>query len=300
MESLLLGLLMLIPSGIQEAVAAPSTDEPLRLMSFNIRYGSAADGMNGWLHRDHLVLETIQRFDPDVLGVQEALAFQVEALHKAFAHYTVIGEGRRGGKEGEYSALFVRKDRFELVQRGQFWLSEDPDQVGSQSWDAALPRICTWAQLRDRRGKERVFTVMNTHFDHRGKTARHRSAELIGARMPPTPMPCVVMGDLNAGESSPPLEALRAAGLVDTYRVLHPERQPSGTFHGFRGGQPGNKIDYVMMRGPWTVEKATIDLHHEKERYPSDHYPVRAVLRWPASRDDGAREESDDGGGRRH
>ena len=53
-----------------------------------------------------------------------------------------------------------------------------------------------------------------------------------------------------------------------------------GTFHGFRGGSDGEKIDTILMTGAWTVESAAILRTSKGDRYPSDHYPVTAVLRW--------------------
>lgn len=254
-----------------------SQPDPIRVMSFNIRYGTANDGENRWEQRRDLVIETIADRAPQILGVQEALAFQIDELSAALPQFQVLGQGRRGGREGEFAALFVNRNRFTIEAHGDFWLSPTPDEVGSQGWDAALPRMCTWAVLRDRKNGSR-FRVLNTHFDHRGRKARLESASVLIAEGEVGSLPVIITGDLNADEESPPLARLREAGLRDTFRVMHPKAQGVGTFNGFRGTTDGGKIDYVLVDSPWRVEAAEIVRDNEEGRYPSDHFPVIADL----------------------
>ncbi len=251
--------------------------DPIRVMSFNIRYGTANDGENRWEQRRDLVIQTIADRAPQILGVQEALAFQIDELSEALPQYRVLGQGRRGGREGEYAALFVDRNRFTIEAHGDFWLSPTPDEVGSQGWDAALPRMCTWAVLQDRRDGSR-FRVLNTHFDHRGRTARLESASVLIAEGEVGSLPVIITGDLNADEVSPPMVRLREQGLRDTFRVLHPEAKGVGTFNGFRGTTDGGKIDYVLVDSRWRVVAAEIVRDNEEGRYPSDHFPVMADL----------------------
>src|SRR3954453_19665447 len=135
------------PAPPPDAPAAP----PVRVMSFNIRYGTAKDGENAWEKRKEFLAETVAAFDPDLLGTQETLAFQRDFLAAKLAGYGVFAAGRDDGKEaGEMAALFYREARFEKLAGGHFWLSETPDVPGSKGWDAALPRVATWVKLRDR------------------------------------------------------------------------------------------------------------------------------------------------------
>ena len=120
-------------------------------MSFNIRYGTAQDGVNQWDKRQGWVVETIRAFAPDLLGTQETLGFQRDFLAMSLADYEGLGVGRDDGAEkGEMMALFYRRDRFEKLDGGHFWLSESPAEVGSKSWDSSLPRMVTWVKLRQR------------------------------------------------------------------------------------------------------------------------------------------------------
>jgi endonuclease/exonuclease/phosphatase family metal-dependent hydrolase len=138
--------------------------------------------------------------------------------------------------------------------------------------------MCTWAVLRDR-ASGGTFLAMNTHFDHRGAEARRESAGvLLARRARRAELPVVLTGDLNAGEGSPPLDALRAGGLRDTFRDAHPDAAEVGTFNGFRGETGGAKIDYVLVDDGWSTVAAEIVRDHEDGRWPSDHFPVSATL----------------------
>ncbi len=261
------------------AVGCAEPPPSVEVMAFNIRYANPGDGADRWELRTELVFDVIRRHAPDVVGLQEALADQMDGLQTAFPEYRFVGQGRDGGLDGEYSALMVLDRRFEIVTSGDFWLSPTPDEIGSRGWDAALPRMCTWAVLRERGGGD-SFVVMNTHFDHRGVEARLQSARVIlDRRRAHADLPLVLTGDLNAGESSPPLAELRAAGLRDSFREVHPDATGVGTFNGFRGETDGDKIDYVMVDDGWEVLAAAIVRDHDDGRYPSDHFPVVATLR---------------------
>jgi endonuclease/exonuclease/phosphatase family metal-dependent hydrolase len=264
---------------------------PLAVMSFNIRYGRAADGDDHWQHRADLVVETIAAEDPDLLAVQEALRFQLDYLGAALPHYGEIGVGRDDGIEaGEYAAILYRRDRLEPVAQGTFWLSDTPDVPGSMSWGNRITRICTWARFADTRTGDE-FTVYNAHFDHESQPSRLRSAELLVERMEAEggTASTIVLGDFNAGEDNPArriLVATRAGPttattlpLIDTYRALHPASAGEGTFNGFSGDTSGARIDAILASSDWTVLEADI-VHTERSgRYPSDHFPVTASLR---------------------
>ncbi len=286
-------LLLLIAS---TTVAADPT--PVRVMSFNIRYGTARDGDDHWDKRKQFLADTIAAFDPDLLGTQETLAFQRDYLAEKLTGYEAFGVGRDDGQEkGEMAALLFRKERFEKTGGGHFWLSDKPDTVGSKGWDAALPRIATWVKLTDRtdpKGKPVLF--LNTHFDHLGKKARAESAKFIRAWLGEREASCrvVVTGDFNAGEGSDPYTALFAdadgkpSPVIDTFRTLHPTRgKEEGTFNGFKATAiTGERIDWIAASRDWNVRLAGIDRTVKDGRVPSDHFPVTAVLRAQA---DGAK-----------
>jgi endonuclease/exonuclease/phosphatase family metal-dependent hydrolase len=272
-------------------LATPSdarADEPteLRVMSFNIRYGTAADGEDHWEKRRELLFATVEAFKPDLLGTQEVLAFQADELRKRLTGYGFVGAGRDDGQgKGEMTPIYFRTDRFEKLDEGHFWLSETPDKPGSKGWDTSLPRVASWVKLRDKAAKRELY-FFNTHFDHRGQKARLESAKLIRKRLGALPgdPPAVVTGDFNTGEGSEPYQALvggEGVKLTDAYRAAHPTRaKDEGTFNGFKGTRTGPRIDWILHTEHFAATAAAIDHTSKGGRYPSDHFAVTAVLRW--------------------
>lgn len=255
----------------------------LQVMTFNIRNMRSRDEANGWEHRREMVCDLIRQYDPDILGTQEAYFPQVEALRKALPEYTVFGVGRDDGKRaGEYCALFVRNDCWQIGASGTFWFSETPDVPGSRHWTREHPRICTWAYLIGATGSP--FVVYNIHMDHEAQVARVNSSQLIAEHIlqhyPDTP--ALVMGDFNMEEDNPamlPLLAAEAPLLYDTFRPLHPVTPRQGTFHGFSGDHAGEKIDYVLASEAFQTLDTRILHDNTAGRYPSDHFPLLAGLR---------------------
>ena len=262
----------------------------LRVMSFNIRYGTAPDGENHWDRRKDFLVETVLAFCPDLLGTQETLAFQRDFLAERLTDYRVLGVGREDGKEqGEIMAIYWRKDRFEVLDSGHFWLSTTPETPGSKSWDSALPRMVTWIKLRDLKQPDaRPILWMNTHFDHRGEQARQESARLVRAKLGEMGEggSLIVTGDFNAAEGSQPYQLLFGeidgvkSPVVDSFRVAHPERgTEEGTFSGFQAANvSGARIDWIACSRDWRIIQAGIDRTSRDGRTPSDHFPVFAIL----------------------
>jgi endonuclease/exonuclease/phosphatase family metal-dependent hydrolase len=260
---------------------AAALAEPVRVMTFNIRYGTAPDGDNAWPHRRALVVKVIGDGKPDVLGMQEALRTQLDELHEALPEYAKVGVGREPDGSGEYSALWYRSSRFDLCDAGTFWLSATPETPGSRTWGNNLPRICTWARLLDRADGRR-FLVFNTHWDHESQTARQESGKMLGQRVQQLSAglePAIVMGDFNAAPDNPAFAALLESGLLaDTFRAIHPDESETGTFNGFGKKVHPFKIDAVLTTEHWQTEDAAIVRTQEGERYPSDHFPVTATV----------------------
>ena len=258
--------------------------DPLNVMSFNIRYGTAPDGNHVWPLRLPLVVQVVTNFDPHVLGVQEALRFQLDELHTQLPGFREVGVGRDDGRTaGEYSAILYDTARLALLDQGTFWLSDTPEVPGSMSWGNRYVRIATWAHFRDR-PNGRTFFVFNTHWDHESQPAREQSARLILERMAGRAArdPVLLLGDFNAGESNPAFRALLADArvrLIDTFRQVHPDAQAVGTYHAFRGDTTGERIDAILVTPEWQVMDAAIVRFAQAGRFPSDHFPVTARLR---------------------
>jgi endonuclease/exonuclease/phosphatase family metal-dependent hydrolase len=274
----------------------------VRIMTFNIRYGSANDGENHWTNRRDMVFDVIRDQHSDVIGLQEALRFQIDEIRKAVPAYGEIGVAREDGRiDGEYSAILYRADRFGMAEAGTFWLSDTPDVAGSSHWGNACVRICTWARLIENKSGK-AFYIFNTHLDHVSQPSREKSAALLAQRIHSRNHkdPVVVTGDFNAGEDNPAIRYLKGetavegsdghqaktpVPIVDTFRVLHPNVEDVRTGHAFRGRRQGNKIDYVLAPPGAKVLEAQILYDNVDGRYPSDHFPVTARLRLPVVRD---------------
>ena len=156
-----------------------SIAQDLTVMTYNIRCEVPQDGVNAWTdgNRKEKVFTVLTEANPDIFGVQEALPHQLKFLEERFPTYQREGAGRDDGKEaGEHSAIFFKKGRFTLLDKGNFWLSQTPE-VPSLGWDATCcNRICSWVKLKD---KKTTFWVFNLHFDHEGKVAQVQSADLV-------------------------------------------------------------------------------------------------------------------------
>ena len=285
----------------------------LRAMSFNIRYGAADDGENRWENRRKMVFDVVGDNHPDVVGLQEALRFQIDEIRKALPAYGEIGVAREDGKtEGEYCAILYRHDRFDIDESGTFWLSDTPEVPGSSHWGNACVRICTWARFVEKKSGG-AFYLYNTHMDHVSQPSREKSAVLLAQRIGDRRHvdPFVLTGDFNAGENNAvimylkgktalggpasPASIMPAEGgqneakstnpvpMADTFRVLHPNAKEAGTAHKFRGSSQDNKIDYVLTPPEVQVLEAQILHDNIGGRYPSDHFPVTARLRLPVA-----------------
>lgn len=268
-------------AGCAAVGAGGGSDPSLRVMTYNVRYGTADDRADAWERRRELALRVISSNRPDVVGVQEALRFQLDEIAASFPRLGEVGVGRDdGGEAGEYAAILFDEDRLELLGSATFWLSDTPEVVASTSWGNRIPRIVTWARFRDRR-TNRTFYAFNTHWDHESQPSRERSAALLLARIAAREHPddpVLVTGDFNAGESNAAFTALLEGRLNDTFRALHPDASGVGTFHGFEGDRSGEKIDAVLASPGWRVREAWIVTLREGNRYPSDHFPVMAVV----------------------
>jgi len=263
------------------AITVEAEERDVKVMSFNIRLGSANDGDDSWPLRRELVEDTIRVFSPDFLGLQEAERMQLDALIAALPEYASIGVGRAADGGGEYSALLYRRQRFDVSSADTFWMSDTPSVPGSKGWGNGPPRICTWIRVFDRTTGRR-FYVYNTHWDHRSQPSRERGARLMTDRIATREAPeepFVVMGDFNAGPENPARLSLAKIGLRDAFRVLHSEAKEVGTFNGFEGRTDGKKIDAVLVSRHWSVMEAAIDRTEREGRFPSDHFPVTATLR---------------------
>jgi endonuclease/exonuclease/phosphatase family metal-dependent hydrolase len=260
----------------------------LRIMTFNIRYDTPADGPNAWPQRKDIAAGTIAFHRPDVAGLQEVLVSQLRDLESLLPDYAAVGIGRDDGKEaGEFNPIFFLRARFRCLESATFWLSETPDRPGVKGWDAACARVVTWARLRDL-WTGRVLVAFNTHFDHVGETARRESAKLVLAAVEriAAGAPVVLTGDLNCTREDAAYRTLAAPGpegpgLRDARDLaVRPPYGPPASFNGFRAElATGLPIDHIFVRPGTAVLAAAILPATLAGRFVSDHNPVVAYVR---------------------
>ncbi|RME69130.1 MAG: endonuclease/exonuclease/phosphatase family protein [Verrucomicrobia bacterium] len=252
-------------------------------MSWNLRF-AGDEPPHAWPDRRPLMRELIAQVAPDIIGTQEGLFHQLEALRDDLDGYAWIGLGREGGSHGENMAVFYRTSRLEPLAYDHFWLSDTPRTIGSMTWGNRYPRMVTIVRFREKTSG-REFLLWNTHLDHEVETARERSVDLILDRLAAVPpqLPVILTGDFNAPAEQSPIYArlLERGGFSDTWLAAE-DRVGEGldTFNGFRPGQHegGRRIDWILFRGAFTVSRAAILDFSRNGRYPSDHFPVVAWL----------------------
>ncbi len=281
--------------------------EEITVGSFNVRYHNSGDSINGngWKQRCPVICDLIRFNNFEIFGAQEVLHDQLLDLLAGLPEYNYVGVGRDDGKtKGEYAPIFYQKDKFEVLKSGHFWLSAITDKP-NKGWDAALPRICTWVQFKDKvTGYE--FNYFNLHMDHIGVEARKNSAKLVLKKiqeMCPNE-PVILTGDFNVDQNSPNYAILNGSSeLEDSYQIAKIKYATNGTFNGFN---PNNKtesrIDHVFVSKNFSVERygiltdtyrtkvenskplqdgnfpKEVSLEKYQARTPSDHFPVKVVL----------------------
>lgn len=285
--------------------------QSLRVASYNLRYDNPGDSLNNWKYREETVTNLIKFHDFDIFGTQEGLRHQLEQLKEDLPGYDFIGVGRDDGKEaGEHSAIFYNTEKFELEDKGNFWLSEDTTRP-NKGWDAVLPRICSWGKFKVKEtGFE--FYFFNVHFDHVGTEARKESAKLIMRKMKEfdDTVPAILTGDFNVDQNSESYKVLNESDkLTDAFEKAALHYGAQGTYNGFKpDSRSDSRIDHIFITDDFRVEKhgvltdsyktdekelqelvntgnypKEISLYATQTRLPSDHYPVLVVLHYNAN-----------------
>ena len=257
--------------------------QQMNIITFNIRYNNQGDGKNAWPNRIDMVNGLLRFHDPDIFGLQEALYGQITDIANVMEDYHWFGVGRDDGKKGgEFSPVFYKKDKFILLDKGHFWLSETPN-IPSIGWDAAYERIVTWGKFRTK-DSEKEFLFFNTHFDHIGVEARKNSARLIIEKIEEinseNNLPVILTGDFNLAPDEKPIIILKDYFRDTRESSLDPPYGPVGTFSGFNiNAELDRRIDYIFVRGDIKVLKYAALTDWKNQRYPSDHLPVFAKIR---------------------
>ncbi|MBX2922656.1 MAG: endonuclease/exonuclease/phosphatase family protein [Chitinophagaceae bacterium] len=249
---------------------------PVTIASYNIRYDNPDDSLNAWPYRKENVKALIRFHDFDIFGTQEGLIHQIKGLEE-MSEFARIGVGRDDGKDaGEHSAIFYKKERFRLLQSGNFWLSETPDKPG-KGWDAkCCNRICSWAKFKDLL-TSREFYFFCVHFDHQGVEARRQSGKLMVKKIKEIAgnAPVICTGDFNSTPDTEQIKEMQTI-LKDSYNATQtPPYGPEGTFNAFKfDASMKYRIDYIFVSAGIAVQKYGVLTDSKDQRYPSDHQPV--------------------------
>jgi len=274
--SVIIAALMLLPQAV-EAKKTGDRPEGLKVMSYNIRLGSANDGTNSWALRYPATAEMIKDQAPDVFGVQEALSYQVYFIEENFRNYKSVGVGRENGKkEGEHMSIFWNTKTVKMLKWGTFWLSDTPEKP-SMGWDAACYRTATWALMKDKKTGKKFYFV-NTHLDHVGKEAQKNGLKLIVdriAKINKEGYPMVLTGDFNVRPDNKVLADLDAR--MTSVRKIAAKTDKHDTYNGW--GKGNGIIDYIYVSGFSSCpEYQTVTKRYTDRKFVSDHYPIAARL----------------------
>ena len=254
-------------------------------MSFNVRTAEVLDIGNEWEKRRGMVFERVRAFAPDLLGLQECHDFQqAQDVRAELTDYRVHRGAARGRRLAplEMTPALVRLAAFEVVTQRNFWLSRTPDVPGSTSWGSAYVRTAVLLHLRER-SSGRELAWIHTHFDF-SPIAVHQSARLLRRELESLPagLPVVVTGDFNTTKISSAyrvlLGARSARPLFDAYRVANPKDRWEGSYHAYGYLPIALAFDWILVSGEFRVLGAGIDRSQTGGRFPSDHFPIWAVL----------------------
>ncbi|HLS96040.1 MAG TPA: endonuclease/exonuclease/phosphatase family protein [Sphingobacterium sp.] len=283
MKKLFSVILCLLCAFSLAAFAQEAGVEGFRVASFNLRMDTPKDSLNAWPYRKEMVKSLLVFHDIDIVGTQEGFLHQLQDIGE-IKNLRYVGVGRDDGKqEGEHSAIFFNTDKFELLDKGDFWYSETP-HIPGLGWDATCcNRICSWVKLRIKQSGKQFF-VFNSHFDHQGKIAREESARLLVRKIKEIAgqLPVIATGDFNATPEAAPIVTIKNH-LLDAYEATEqPPYGPVGTTNAFNWHAPLKKrIDYIFVTQGIGVEKYGVLVDALNMRFPSDHMPVMAKVRIP-------------------
>ena len=284
--------------------ASAAIAEPIKAVSWNIRLDTPNDAELAWPHRAGKLISQLQQQSPDIIGLQEVMFHQLVRLESALPGYQRIGVGRDDGKNaGEFSPLLIRSSRFAIKDSGTFWFhpSWAPDitptgteqigdeLIGKAGWDAALPRICSWALLQDKRSGK-ALRVLNLHLDHQGAEARRESIKLIAAKIrhwqqsysqQNSGAPVIVMGDFNPAAGDGLLAQIKTSlpQYQDALELTAKPQGPSYSFIPWRGNEADAvRLDFILLRGDQFEVPAAGILADGPPTRNSDHLLLWAEL----------------------
>ena len=247
-----------------------------KIVSFNIRYCDDKDG-NVISERAPRLFEVIRPIAPDLIGFQEYRPeWEAHVRHYFGDRYEMFCKYRSETTgDREASPVLWKRDRFELIDKGYFWLSDTPD-VESRGWDEVCNcfRMCVYVTLKDKKTGN-VFNFMNTHFGF-GDNGQVASARLIYERYKSiSEHPTFIVGDFNMLPDSAGYKTM-TEHFTDVNAVTVNDRR--GTYHGYHPETIGEHIDYCFVDEQITPVGMRIIDDAVDGKYPSDHFGLAIEL----------------------
>ncbi|HMS24502.1 MAG TPA: endonuclease/exonuclease/phosphatase family protein [Acidimicrobiia bacterium] len=247
------------------------TDSILRVASFNIRFGTAHDGIHSWRFRSFATTRLIDKLNCDIIGLQEAHLFQIKKVLRRLVGYEYVGDGRDGGYQGEHCPVLFDTSRWNIRDTSTHWYGRTPDNV-SLLPGAIFPRIVTRAQLVSPSGQH--VDLFNTHLDHKDNELRQQSMDQLLTMVDPD-IPTIVMGDFNAHRDNAVFSQIESKGL----RFAHSADCGGTDFYHYSLPGPDKAIDHILISDHFDVVSAHVVRERVWHMLPSDHWPVTAELR---------------------
>ena len=270
-------------SGAQVPKADSEAEKNLiHVATYNVR-GPNDRAPNSWRDRLPRMTKTIRDNKFELIGTQETLSGPIKDLMEALK-FNYFGVGRDKRKGDEHNIVFYDPERFEVISQETFWLSADPTVPGSIAWDSALPRICTWGLLLDRRTGKR-FVIANTHLDHQSAMARIQGVNVILTRLAPMidQYPFILTGDFNSTADDMPVRRVLNV-LRDSRAVSETDHYGAGdeTFHDFHVNRKERShrkpIDFIFVNNRVRVLSHGTINDFRNGLASSDHFPVTAEI----------------------
>ncbi|HCE45430.1 MAG TPA: endonuclease [Lentisphaeria bacterium] len=254
----------------------------MKILTCNIRYLGAEDGDNGWKYRKDFCAEIIKSQSADMICFQEVWKQQFEDLHRALPGYQTFGMADVPQGRNPQNCIFYRKNKFNFISSGGYWLSETPHVPGSRSWDSACIRLANWIRLEVLNTKTE-FRIVNTHLDHVAQEARENQARIIveDTKAYQEDYPQILTGDMNCDFSNKAIKVFKSGGWIDTFEAVHGNGNPGHTYHEFKGSECVSdigKMDWIFMRGKIRATDAEVIKDCRNGKFPSDHYFVSATV----------------------
>lgn len=288
--------------------AVLTSAQTFNVATYNLRNDNKGDALkgDGWKDRLPVVSSLIRFHGFDIFGIQEGFYHQLTDLKAQLPGYAFTGVGRDDGQQGgEHAAIFYDQGKFDLLDHGDFWLSQDPTNP-NKGWDAALPRICSWAKLKVK-GSKKTFYFFNIHFDHIGVEARKESSKLILSRIKEMAKnhSTILTGDFNIDQHNESYLLLNTSGVLeDSFDKAALKYAVTGTFNNFDPNtKTESRIDHIFLTSDFKVSKygvltdtyrsaiqdknveyssgnfpKEVKLKDYRARVPSDHFPVMATV----------------------